>query len=397
MTSTAWLVTLVALLLGAAIGGLLGWRARGSAPGRSGQEAMAAQAALLPVNHALAELNRSVVGAAREEAAARSALAEQLREMQSVSMRSAAGLQRETRRLVGALSRSDVRGRWGEMQLRRLLETSGLRPGVHFAEQVVVAAPGGAQRPDAIIYLGAQQTVVIDAKVSLAAFLRAEAEDPGPEQEAALAEHAAEVAAHVRRLSAKDYWRSIDSAPDFVVMFLPAEALLAEALARDPGLLEEAFARNVVLATPTTLQALLRTVAHVRRNEEVAENARAIAELGRELHDRLVTMVGHLDRIGAALGSAVQAYNRSVGSFDSRVLVTARKFAEMSGQSGPAGVDGQAQPGTPRMVEVPARWASGGSGPVAPEPTAEFGVADDAAAGQGASITIREPAPAWYQ
>jgi DNA recombination protein RmuC len=375
-----------ALLIGLALGAALGWMLRG----RHGHETtpQATQAALEPVNQALIALNRLLTGVARDEAAARSALSEQVRELQDSSVRTAAGLQRETRRLVSALSRSDVRGRWGEMQLRRLLETSGLRPGVHYQEQPVVRTDDGARRPDALVHLGQGQTVVIDAKVSLAAFLRAEAADPGPEQEAALTDHAAEIRAHVGRLGAKGYWRDFDSAPDFVVMFLPAEALLAEALARDPGLLEAAFDRDVILATPTTLQALLRTVAHVRRHEVLAENARVVAELGRELHDRLLTLVGHFDRIGASLTGAVQAYNRAVGSFDSRVLVSARRFAALTGQDDTITA--------PRQAEEPSRTVIGGGRqqpshwPDGVEEVAPLAVRLD----PGASIATREPAPA---
>jgi DNA recombination protein RmuC len=387
MTPTSLaILLLLALLIGLALGAALGWALRGREVDRHGPEAT--QAALEPVNQALIALNRMLTGVARDEAAARSALSEQVRELHDSSARTAAGLQRETRRLVGALSRSDVRGRWGEMQLRRLLETSGLRPGVHYEEQPVVHTDDGIRRPDALIHLGQGQTVVIDAKVSLAAFLQAEAADPGPEQEAALTAHAAEIRAHVGRLGAKGYWREFDSAPDFVVMFLPAEALLAEALARDPGLLETAFDHDVILATPTTLQALLRTVAHVRRHEVLAENARVVAELGRELHDRLLTLVGHFDRIGASLTGAVQAYNRAVGSFDTRVLVSARRFATLAGQD--------AAITAPREAEATVRTVIGEGRPLGTqwsddgEEVASLAFRLD----PGASIATREPAPA---
>lgn len=382
-----WL--LAAVLLGAGLGAVMGWLLRG----RRGPAATegAAAAALAPVSHALSQLNSAVVGATREEAAARAALAQQLQELAGASQRSNDSLARETRRLVGALSRSDVRGRWGEMQLRRLLETSGLRPGVHYDEQWSVVTDDGLRRPDAVIHLGADQCIVIDAKVSLAAFLRAEAADPGPEQEAALADHTAEVAAHVARLSAKGYWRHLDQAPDFVVMFLPAESLLAEALARDPVLLEDAFAANVILATPTTLQALLRTVGHVWRQEAVAENARQIQALGRELHDRLQTLTGHFDKLGSALGNAVASYNRAAGSYESRVLVSARRFAELAGQ--PNGPEGP-QP----VTTAPRSWpgAQPGVGPVptvAGVPLEPFTAKLD----DGTSITLCEPAPARHR
>lgn len=376
-----------ALLLGALLGFAVGWLLRGS---RSPAQPSGA-AALAPVSQALTQLNSAVVGATREEAAARAALAQQLRELAGQTLRSNDSLARETRRLVGALSRSDVRGRWGEMQLRRLLETSGLRPGVHYQEQYQIATDDGPRRPDAVVHLSEHQCIVIDAKVSLAAFLRAEAADPGPEQEAALAEHAAEVAAHVTRLSSKGYWHHLDQTPDFVVMFLPAEALLAQALARDPVLLEEAFDANVILATPTTLQALLRTVGHIWRQEAVADNARQIQELGRQLHDRLITLTGHFDKLGSALGTAVTTYNRAAGSYESRVLVTARRFADLNGQP-----DGPPQPQP--LTVAPRAWPNAHLAAESPAkecvPLAESATPtrDDRS-----SITLCEPAPARHR
>ena len=182
-----------------------------------------------------------------------------------------------------------------------------------------------------VLHLGADKSVVVDAKVSLRAILGVEAGDPSDEVAAARAAHAREVRNHVERLASKEYSKQFDSAPEFVVMFLPAESLLAEALACDPGLLEHAFARNIVLATPTTLMALTRTVGHIWRQDALAANAQEIQALGRELAERLSTMLGHLDKLGSALGSGVTAYNRAMASLESRVLVTGRRFTQLQG------------------------------------------------------------------
>lgn len=334
---------LAAVLLAFLAGWALGWQLRGRTASVLAAQSEASLVALEPVRASLGQLDSAVREVGRAEAASRAALSEQMRLMVETSHRTTMGLERETRRLVGALSRSEVRGRWGEMQLRRLLETSGLVRGVHFEEQLSVRAEPGILRPDVLVRIGGGHSIVVDSKVSLAAFLQAEASDPGPEQEAALAAHTQAVAAHIDRLAAKAYWRQFEATPDFVVMFLPAEALLAEALARDPALLEEAFTRDVVLATPTTMQALLRTVGFLGRQESLAQDAARIRVLGRELHDRLESLVGHLDRMGSALGTAVTAYNRTIGSLDSRVLVTARKFSELTGEQPPR---------TPRLVET---------------------------------------------
>jgi DNA recombination protein RmuC len=307
-------------------------------------------AAMAPVHTALDRLESAVARTAGGQAGATAQLAEQLRLVAAEAAASSEGVRRETARLAGALGHSEVRGRWGEMQLRRLLETSGLVRDVHFTEQVSVATDEGRLRPDVVLHVGEGRTVVVDAKVSLRAILAVEAGDPEEELAAARAAHAREVRAHVERLAGKGYARQFDTAPDFVVMFLPAESLLAEAVAWDPTLLDDAFARNVVLATPTTFMALTRTVAHAWRQDALAQNVREIQALGRELADRLAVMVAHLDRLGAALGSSVTAYNRTIASLESRVLVTGRRFAALQGLP---------EPEVPRQVEAMPRSAGG--------------------------------------
>ena len=304
--------------------------ARTSADAQSAAPAQVAEA-MAPVRLALDRLETAVARAESGRASSTTALAEQLRAVAETTSATSEGVRRETARLVGALGHSEVRGRWGEFQLRRLLETSGLVAGVHFTEQHSVATDQGRLRPDVVLHLGEDKTVVVDAKVSLRAILGIEADDPQDEVAAARAAHAREVRTHVDRLAGKEYARQFDTAPEFVVMFLPAESLLAEAVATDPGLLEHAFARNVVLATPTTLMALLRTVGHIWRQDAMAANAREVQALGRELADRMATMLGHLDKLGSALASGVGAYNRTIASLESRVLVTGRRFTELQG------------------------------------------------------------------
>lgn len=317
--------------------------AQGSAPEQVAR-------AVAPVNTALERLEAAVSRAEGGRAASTAQLAEQLRVVAESTGSATEGLRRETARLVGALGRSEVRGRWGELHLRRLLEASGLVRDVHFTEQASVPSDDGVLRPDLVLHLGADRTVVVDAKVSLRAILGIEAGDPEDEIAAARVAHAREVRQHVDRLAGKAYARQFDSAPEFVVMFLPAESLLSEALLVDPSLLEHAFDRNVVLATPTTLLALLRTVGHVWRQESVSAHAREVQALGRELADRLGTMLGHLDRLGTSLGAGVSAYNRTVASLESRVLVTGRRFTELQGLEDPL---------SPRQVDAAVRAIAG--------------------------------------
>lgn len=277
-----------------------------------------------PMKDSLVRVAKQIEDAERSRLTAHGELAAQVKSMSTVGEQ----LRSETGRLVTALHRSEVRGRWGEMQLRRLVESAGLLPHVHFTEQETLRAPGGALRPDMVVHLAEDREVVVDAKVALDAFLEGSALDDAEQQQAAMQRHAAAVSAHVDRLSGKEYWRQFENTPEFVVMFLPAESLLGAALEQDPALLERAFSKQVVLATPATLLALLRTVALGWRHESVARNAREILELGRELHSRLATMGTHFAKLGSALDSAVGNYNKSIGSLESRVMVTARRMAE---------------------------------------------------------------------
>ncbi|MBO9524381.1 MAG: DNA recombination protein RmuC [Nocardioidaceae bacterium] len=239
-------------------------------------------------------------------------------------------LRRETAALATALRKPQVRGQWGELHLRRSVELAGLVEHCDFAQQVHLAGPDGAQRPDLVVHLAGGKSLVVDAKVPLAAYLDALATDDPDEQAAELARHARQLRAHVDQLAAKAYWRALDHTPEFVVLFVPAESSLAAALEAEPGLLEYAAARNVVLASPTTLIALLRTVAHGWTTETLAERTREIHQLGRDLYGRLGTVGRHLDKLGRSLKGSVEAYNSAVGSLEQRVFVTARHFRDVA-------------------------------------------------------------------
>jgi DNA recombination protein RmuC len=239
-------------------------------------------------------------------------------------------LRRETTALASALRKPHVRGQWGELHLRRSVELAGMVDHCDFSEQVHLDGADGTQRPDLVVHLAGGKSVVVDAKVPLAAYLDALATDDVDEQQAHLGRHARQVRTHIDQLSTKSYWRALPRTPEFVVLFMPAESFLSAALDADGSLLEHAAIRNVVLATPTTLIALLRTIAYGWTTETLAERTREIHELGRELYSRLGTVGRHLDKLGRSLKGSVDAYNSTVGSLETRVFVTARHFADVA-------------------------------------------------------------------
>lgn len=241
-------------------------------------------------------------------------------------------LRSETANLVKALRAPHVRGRWGEMQLRRVVEMSGMSIHCDFLEQTVVEGDQARLRPDMIVHLPGDKRLIIDAKAPLAAYLDAlEAKEDIPRQNF-LRDHARQVRAHILSLSARAYWDQFTKSgetPEFVVMFLPGETIFSAALEQDPSLIEVGVERRVILATPATLIALLHAVAYGWRQERLAENAREISQLGRELYKRLADMGGHLAKLGQSLGISVRAYNSTVASLESRVLPSARRFKEL--------------------------------------------------------------------
>jgi DNA recombination protein RmuC len=276
-----------------------------------------------PVQESLQALTARLESLHRHEEAWQASLREQV---QTVRL-SGEELRIQTQALTDALRRPQVRGHWGEMQLRRSLELAGLTRHCTFEEQVTTAGAGGAggARPDVVVSMSGGRTVVIDSKVPLDAFLSAGSARSTDEQATHLHRHAAQVRHHMESLAAKTYWRQFDSAPEFVVMFLPAEAIFAQALDLDPALLDDSARRGVMIATPTTLIAMLKTISHVWTQDDVADNAREIHQAATELYDRLVTAGRHLDKVGRALGTAVGSYNSFVGSLETRVLVSARR------------------------------------------------------------------------
>lgn len=243
-------------------------------------------------------------------------------------------LQRETANLVNALRAPQVRGRWGEIALRKTAELAGMTKYCDFDEQASVQTEGGRLRPDMIVHLPGQRDIVVDAKVALNAYLDS-LEASTPElREAALVRHAQQVRMHVKRLASKEYWNQFPQAPDFVVLFIPGEVFLAAAAERDPDLLQDALSNQVLIATPTTFIGLLLTAAYGWRQEQIAENAQRISELGRQVHERLSVLVEHFAGVGRALEKSVEAYNKAVGSLETRVLPSARRFAELDPGSG---------------------------------------------------------------
>ena len=262
-------------------------------------------------------------------------------------------LQSETAKLVNALRSPQVRGRWGEIALRKTAELAGMSPHCDFVEQESVTTEDGRLRPDMVVKLPAGREVVVDSKVPFIGFLEALEAKTDEEREAALTRHARHVNQHVTKLASKEYWDQFTAAPEFVVLFIPNDSFLAAAAEKDPTLVESALTKKVMIATPTTFIALLLAIAFGWRQELVAESAQRISALGQELSDRMGTLAEHLIKVGGAIGKAVESYNAAVASFESRVLPSARKFKAL-GAGGKKEIE-ELQPidQTPRALIAP--------------------------------------------
>jgi DNA recombination protein RmuC len=294
--------------------------------GELAQREQAVKALVEPLTRTLEAVRTELTTAEKARLEGHAALGEQVRAMRESSEH----LRSETAQLVTALRSSQVRGRWGELQLRRVVESAGMIAQVDFVEQSQVRTDDGLLRPDMVVRLAGGKNVVVDAKVAFLGYLEATQTADERVRTERLAAHARHMRTHIDDLAGKRYWDQFAPAPEFVVMFVPAESFLHAALEQDPGLVEYAFERNVVIASPMTLLALLRTIAYAWRQDALASNAQAVLTLGKELHGRLATMGLHLAKLGRAIDAAAGAYNQTVSSLETRVLVSARRFADLN-------------------------------------------------------------------
>ena len=278
-----------------------------------------------PIREALENTEKQIRSMEKDRIQAHSSLTKHLETMAE----SHRLLQSETRNLVQALRRPEVRGQWGELTLKRLVELAGMVEHCDFYEQASVQGESGQLRPDMVIRMPDRREIVVDAKTPLDAYLSAIEADNDADRKTHLERHARNVRARIKELSSKAYWEQFSNSLDFVVLFIPGDQFLSAALEVEHTLLEDALAQQVILATPTSFVALLRAVAYGWRQEQLAENAEAIRELGQDMYGRLATFAEHLAKLGRSLGSSVDAYNKAVGSYDTRILPGARKFTEM--------------------------------------------------------------------
>ena len=333
------LTALLALVAGLSIGYLLGSQRAPAATAHDLTLSRAATAeAVEPVKESLDRFGQRL----RELESSRIEWHTQLREQVDAVRLTSDSLRKETASLATALRRPQVRGRWGEMHLKRTAELAGMLDHCDFELQVSVQGDS-VLRPDMVVRLAGDKRVVVDSKVPLDAYLDAAQADTEAEAAEHLRRHVRQVRTHIDQLAAKSYWAQFDQTPEFVVLFVPGESILSAALEAEPSLLEYASAKKVVLATPTTLIALLRTVAYAWTQEQLAANAREIQTIAREMYERIGTVAGHVDKLGRSLESTVRSYNEAVSSIESRFLVTARRFNALHVSDSPVE--------SPRLVE----------------------------------------------
>jgi DNA recombination protein RmuC len=293
--------------------------------GKLGEHQVAIDGLIKPLHEALKRYEEQVRLIEESRHKAYGSLEEQLRSLASTHEQ----LQKETSNLVSALKKPQVRGRWGEITLRRVAELSGMSAHCDFTEQISVETESGRQRPDMVVHLPMEREIVVDAKVSLDAYLDALSALTEDERKAKLEKHAQQVRAHMNKLGSKEYWTQFKQSPEFVVLFIPGESFLSSALDVDGTLIEDGIQKRVIIATPTTFIALLRAIAYGWRQEQMTKNAQEISTLGKELYERIYTLVKHFIDIGSAIGKAMDSYNKAVGSMELRVLPSVRKFKEL--------------------------------------------------------------------
>ncbi|MGH8889776.1 MAG: DNA recombination protein RmuC [Acidothermaceae bacterium] len=295
------------------------------ADGDLAKRQQAIEALVNPLRESLTKVETQMLDVEKQRATAYG----ELRQQVEIMGKSSEKLQQETTQLVAALRAPQTRGAWGEHQLRQVVEFAGMVEHCDFSEQNSTTTADGVLRPDLVVRLAGGKHVVVDAKVSIIGFLDAMGATDDTTRTEHLRRHARHLRDHIDRLGAKSYWELLPNTPEFVVMFVPADTFLNAALEQEPALLQHAFEKNVVIATPATLVALLRTVAYTWRQEALAENAHDVLKLGRELYSRLATMGDHVDKLGRQLNSAVDSYNKTVSSLEGRVLVTARRLVDL--------------------------------------------------------------------
>lgn len=293
--------------------------------GRLGEHQTAMGGMIKPLSEALQKYEEQLRLIEESRHKAYGSLAEQLRSVASTQE----NLQRETSNLVSALRKPQVRGRWGEMQLRRVAELSGMSMHCDFTEQLSVDTDKGRIRPDMIVHLPAEREIVVDSKVSLEAYLDAAAATAEEEKKAKMEKHAQQVRAHMNKLGSKEYWNQFRRSPEFVILFIPGESFLSAAVEVDAALIEDGMQKGVIIATPTTFIALLRAIAYGWRQEQLTRNAQEVGMLGKELYERMTVMMRYFEDLGRAIERAIASYNKAVGSMETRVLPSLRKFREL--------------------------------------------------------------------